>query len=181
LSGAGSGALKGAAIGSVVPGIGTAIGGAVGGGIGLIKGFFGSKADQEAGEAKRAADIASGKLAVEKSEDTRGAHLTGYEGLAGQMADAGFMTLDPAQLEALKERRNYDDYIEAGAVDPNAGAASSYLSGLADDAFEYGGQLASNELISGGAGGVGTPDDPALQGGGEELPALDQYGRPING
>lgn len=164
LGGALKGAGKGAAIGSVVPGIGTAVGAGVGGLIGGVSGFFGGKADEEMSEAQRAAEIASGKLAVEKSEDRRLAAIQAAGGMMPQMAERGFMALDPELMASLGARRNYDELIEAGAVDPTAGAGSAFLAGLGDTALDIGSQLAESELIGGGVGGVGTAEDPALQG-----------------
>lgn len=129
-----------------------------------------SKGANEAAEAGRAADIATDKLGVEKSEDKRGAAAAAASAMMPQMEAAGFMGLDPETMAKISERRNYDDLIEAGAVDKTAGSAEAFLAGLAGDAGDYMAQHnVSQDVVP--EGGVGTAGDPALQGGAVDFPS----------
>ena len=181
-TGALSGAATGAGIGALGGPIGVGAGAAIGGVVGGISGLFGGGGDDgpsdEQLEAQRQAEIAQAKLGVEKSEDTRLAHA----GLAGGVDfDAiGVQGIDPNLASNLGVRRNYDELIEAGAVDPTAGSGQEFIAGLGDDVFNAGTDYAKLKAIQ-AADGVGTGQDEALQGGGDEVATPDfDTGEPIN-
>jgi hypothetical protein len=127
------------------------------------KSLLDKRAADEQGEAQRSADIAAGKLDAARTEDKRQGALQGYQGVAQQMADKGFMTIDPAMMAKLGARRDYSDLIEKGAVDRTAGSGSAFLAGLMGAGADTAAQYDVNQDPLGETGiSVGQPVDPAL-------------------
>jgi hypothetical protein len=132
--------------GSIIPGAGVAID--------VASGLLNKGAADEQGKSLQEANIAQGKLGVEKSEDSRLAHLG--LGAGTDLGALGFQDINPAVLEQLGVRRNYDQLIEQGAADPTAGSGQAFLAGLTDQAgaalneFDIGKDLERQSGIKGG-------------------------------